>query len=105
MIPGGDLESITGALWITAGVVAGLQITYRIYRQSHPIEDEEIFIDPRPSNPKLEFEGFMNFLGYQKGAKIYNKESRQFLQYSPLPNPNPNTVFGRFASRNNYFKK
>ena len=72
---------------------------YTRWREGHPPKPKAVFIDPRSG-----FEKFMNSFEYYPEKEIYNTEFGDWLPYNPWPNPNPDTAFGRFASKRGYFK-
>ncbi len=63
-------------------------------------KQEEAFIDPRNN-----FEKIMDDFGYSRRySDLFNEELFDWVKVCPYPNPNPDTIFGKFATRNNYFK-
>lgn len=53
----------------------------------------------------------MNSLGYEKIRYIPNSVNKVkvgthplFVEYCPWPNKNPNTMFGRFATKHQYYQ-
>ncbi len=101
------MSNLKDILAISLGAVSGVvvwnvqNLAHSYYREKHPKKQKTIFIDPRS-----DFEKFMNsFNYYSKGTNnIYNNELKDWVKYCPWPNLNPNTWFGKFATKNGYFK-
>jgi hypothetical protein len=76
----------------------GVQVAYSHYRENHPAKPTgAVFIDPRS-----EFEKFMEAGGYKR---YFSRTNITHDDQSPWPNPNPDSFFGRFATRNGYFRR
>lgn len=101
-----DLETIAAVVGgtLAASVVVGVASQYvspainvavSYWREKHPSQPRAIIIDPRSG-----FERFMNGLDYYR-RNCPDIERGLFPNTHSL---NPDNLFGRFATRNGYFR-
>lgn len=94
-----DLSFIVGGSILGASSAIASEI-FHSYREKHPKEPKAVLIDIRS-----DFEKFMNTFGYDRHeGYTFDFEVKKHVKYCPFPNPNPNNILGRFATKDGYFK-
>jgi len=102
-----DYPTLNDIVWVSAGGIAAVVVFHAenlirsYYREKHPKKSKPkaVFIDPRS-----DFEKIMNDFDYHRRLEIYNNDANDWVKYCPWPNLNLDTVFGRFATREGFYK-